>query len=340
MEYRPLARTGLRVSALGFGAAVLTQDDVDGRRDAQEKVSLALDAGVNFFDTADVYSAGASERLLGHALGSRRDGVLLSSKVRYRNGPNPNDEGLSRAHLLRSAEASLTRLGTDHIDIYHLHEWDGSTPVEETVAALDSLVRAGKIRYAGLSNFSGWQLSTLLSAARDYGVPVVSQQIHYSPVCRDAEYELMPQAMLYGHSIIVWSPLAGGLLGGRHNRTHPDKIAAWQEPPVRDVDAFLQLVDLLSGIAEETSSSIARVVLAWTSSRPGVTTLLMGGRTFEQLHESLTKPLPDLTDSQRSQIDDLTRLPLLYPYWHQLTVADRLSSIDLNLVKPHLTISD
>lgn len=337
MDYRPLGRSGLLASVIGFGAAVLNRDDSDGRREADAKVGFALDAGVNLFDTADVYADGVSERLLGRSLGHRRDEVILSSKVRFRSGPHLNDEGLSRRHIARSLEASLQRLGTDHIDLYHLHEWDGQTPVEETVAALDLAVRAGKIRYVGVSNFAGWQLGTFLAEAAGCGLPIVAQQIHYSPVCRDAEYELVPLALVHQQALLVWSPLAGGLLGGRYDRSHTDQVAAWSEPPVPDPNRFFGLLDLLRTIGDELAAPLARVALAWTSQRVGVTTLIVGGRTLDQLQSLLTGPMPDLDNEQLARIDRFTRPALLYPYWHQRSVASRLSPVDLNLLGPHLS---
>src|SRR5919109_5044423 len=225
MDYRQLGRSGLRVSALALGTmtfggrddfANVGSTDVAG---ARRQIDLCLDAGINLFDTADVYSAGLSEEILGEALDGRRDRVLLATKARMPMGDGPNDAGLSRHHLIASCEASLRRLRTDHIDLYQVHEWDGATPLDETLEALDTLVRSGKVRYVGCSNYAGWQLMKALGVSERRGLErFVSQQIYYSLQARDAEYELVPAAIDQGIGILVWSPLAGGLLSGKYRR--------------------------------------------------------------------------------------------------------------------------
>src|SRR3954469_8682338 len=243
MEYRQLGRSGLRISTItlgtmGFGgtgwASPVGRIDVEG---ARHQIALARDAGVNLFDTADVYSAGLSEQILGDALGKDRDDVLVATKVRGDMGPGPNDGGLSRHHVVRACEASLRRLGTDHVDLFQVHEWDGVTPLEETLDALDHLVRSGKVRYVGCSNYAGWQMTKALGVSERRGFQrFVSQQIYYSLQARDAEYELIPAAIDQGVGIMVWSPLAGGLLSGKYRRDQAPPegsrhLTEWNEPP-------------------------------------------------------------------------------------------------------------
>src|SRR3954447_16239283 len=276
MNYRQLGRSGLRVSALTLGtmtfggAGKFASVGTTSADDARRQVDMCIDAGVNLIDTADVYSDGASEEIVGRAIEGRRDDLLIATKARMAMGDGPNDAGLSRHHLIRSCEASLRRLGTDYIDLYQVHEWDGVTPVEETLGALDDLQRAGKIRYAGCSNFSGWQLSKALgvSERRDL-VRYVSQQIYYSLQARDAEYELVPAGLDQGVGILVWSPLAGGLLTGKYRRDHPDpevgrQLTEWGEPPVRDPERLYDIVEALVEIAEAHDVSPAQVALAYT----------------------------------------------------------------------------
>ena len=257
MDHRFLGRSGLKVSTITLGtmtfggagdfAAVGTTDLATARR----QVDIALDAGVNLIDTADVYSDGMSEEIVGQILHGRRDAALLTTKVRFGMGTGPNDEGLSRHHLIAGCEASLRRLQTDHLDLYQLHEWDGSTPLEETFAALDHLVSAGKVRYVGVSNFAGWQLMKAIGVAQRHGFPpVVSQQIHYTLQAREAEYELVPAAVDAGVGILVWSPLAGGLLSGKYRRGQQPPsgsrdLAAWGEPPVRDQELLYDIIEVL-----------------------------------------------------------------------------------------------
>src|SRR6202167_3842457 len=236
MEYRPLGRSGLRVSALTLGTmtfggrggfAAVGATDVEG---ARRQVDLCLDAGVNLIDTADVYSGGLAEEITGEVIKGRRDSLLISSKVRMSMGNGPNDAGLSRQHIIAGCEASLRRLGTDHIDIYHVHEWDGQTRLEETLSALDSLVAAGKVRYVGASNYASWQLMKALGTAERLGLPrFVRQQIYYSLQAREAEYELIPLAVDQGLGVLVWSPLAGGLLSGKYRRNRQAPAGSRQD---------------------------------------------------------------------------------------------------------------
>jgi len=349
MDYRQLGRSGLRVSALTLGTmtfggggnfAKVGNTGVEG---ARRQVDMALDAGVNLIDTADVYSTGVSEEIVGEAIKGRRDDVLLATKARMRMGEGPNDAGLSRHHLIRACEASLRRLGTDHIDLYQVHEWDGQTPLEETLGALDDLQRAGKIRYAGCSNYSGWQLSKALGVSERLGlVRFVSQQVYYSLQARDVEYELMPAGLDQGVGMLVWSPLAGGLLSGKYRRGQamPEgsrHLTDWNEPPVRDEEQTYDVIEAAVEIGAAHGVSAAQVALAWLLGRPGVTSLVIGARTDEQLADNLGAADLVLTEDERRRLDDVSLLPLIYPHWHQLaTSSDRLSAADLSLLGPHL----
>jgi aryl-alcohol dehydrogenase-like predicted oxidoreductase len=348
MDYRQLGRSGLRVSTLTLGtmtigdagpSASIGSVDLDG---ARRQIDLCLDAGVNLIDTADVYSAGASEELVGQALVGRRDRVLLATKARMPMGEEPNDAGLSRHHLIEGCEASLRRLRTDHIDLYQVHEWDGQTPLEETLDALDGLVRAGKVRYIGCSNYAAWQLVKALGISdRLHLQRFVSQQIYYSLQAREAEYELVPAALDQGLGILVWSPLAGGLLSGKYRRdAQPQEgrhLTDWDEPPVRDADQLHDIVDALVEIGEGHGVSAARVALAYTLGRPGVTSLVIGARREEQLLDNLAAAELELSADERARLDAISAPPLLYPYWHQAkTAADRLSEADLTLLGGHL----
>ncbi|WP_285567296.1 aldo/keto reductase [Actinoallomurus iriomotensis] len=349
MEYRQLGRSGLKVSVLTMGTmtfggqgnfANVGDTDVD---EARRQVDMCLEAGVNMIDTADVYSTGRSEEIVGEAVKGRRDDVLLATKVRMPMGPGPNDAGLSRHHIVSGCEASLRRLGTDHIDLYQVHEWDGVTPLEETLEALDSLVTSGKVRYVGASNYTGWQLMKALGTADRLGYQrFVSQQIFYSPQAREAEYELIPAAIDQGLGVLVWSPLAGGLMSGkyRRGRTAPEgsrQLTDWNEPPVRDEDKLYDTVDVLVDIAEGHGVSAAQVTLAYLLGRPAVTSLVIGARTGEQLADNLAAADLTLTEDERARLDKVSELPLIYPYWHQVATAqDRLSPADLSLLGPYL----
>lgn len=351
MEYRLLGRSGLKVSALTLGTMTMggkgnfAKVGNVGAAEARRQVDLALDAGVNLIDTANVYSAGASEEILGEVLDGRlgKGDVLIATKARFPMGPGPNDRGLSRHHLVRACEASLKRLRTEVIDLYQVHQWDGQTPLEETLEALDTLVRQGKVRYVGCSNYSGWHLMKALGiAARDGRQPFVSQQIHYTLEAREAEYELVPVSLDQGLGILVWSPLAGGLLSGKHrrNQSAPEgtrQLAGWREPPIRDEDRLWRIVDALVAIAEARGVSAAQVALAWLLGRPAVASVIIGARTEAQLKDNLAAAELALSTDERKRLDEVSRLPLLYPYWHQSwTASDRLGPADLSLIGPHL----
>lgn len=350
MEYRQLGHSGLKVSVLSLGTMTFGGEGKFAKTgdtnvsEAREQVAMCIDAGINLFDTADVYSAGKSEEILRQALGDKRHQVLVASKARFPMGNGPNDAGLSRHHLIRACEASLRRLNTDYLDLYQLHEWDGMTPVEETLRALEHLVSSGKVRYVGVSNFSGWHIMKHLGAAALTGsVRPVSQQIHYSLQAREAEYELLPIAQDQGLGVLVWSPLAGGLLSGKYRRNQrtPEgtrHMAQWGEPPVRDQEKLYDIIDVLVAIADARGLSAAQVALAWLLQRPTVTSVVIGARNRQQLTDNLHAASLTLNQDELRQLEDVSRLPLLYPYWHQArTAADRLSVADLLLIEPHLS---
>ncbi len=314
-----------------------------GVDEARRQVDMCLEAGVNLIDTADVYSTGLAEEILGQVLDGRRDEVLVATKVRMPMGDGPNDAGLSRQHIISGCEASLRRLRTDHIDLYQVHEWDGVTPLEETLEALNLLVREGKVRYVGCSNYAGWQLMKALGIADRRGLPrFVSQQIYYSLQARDAEYELIPAAVDQGLGVLVWSPLAGGLLSGKYRRDQrPDAgsrhLTDWNEPPVHDEDKLYDTVDVLAGIGQQHGVSAAQVALAYLLDKPAVTTLVIGARTSQQLADNLAAADLELTADDFRRLDKVSAPVLLYPYWHQAkTARDRLSPADLTLLRPHL----
>jgi aryl-alcohol dehydrogenase-like predicted oxidoreductase len=343
MRYRQLGASGLRVSVLSMGTmtfggtgsfASVGSTDLDT---ARRQIDRCLEAGVNLFDTANVYSEGRSEEILGQAVEGRRDDLLLATKVRMPMGDGPNDAGLAEC------DASLRRLRTDHIDLYQLHEWDGQTPLTETLQALDDLVHAGKVRYVGCSNYAGWQLMKALGIAEQRELPrFVSQQIHYTPQAREAEYELVPAAIDQGLGILVWSPLAGGLLSGKYRRGQaaPEQsrlLAGWDEPPVRDQEKLYDIVEVIVDVAKNRGASPAQAALAWLLDRPAVSTLIIGARTDEQLADNLGAADLELTQEERTRLDEVSRPPLLYPYWHQAkTAADRLGPADLSLLGPYL----
>jgi aryl-alcohol dehydrogenase-like predicted oxidoreductase len=349
LEYRKLGRSGLLVSSVTLGTMTfggrgafgkVGSTDVAG---ARRQVDMCLEAGVNLFDTADIYSDGESEEILGEAIKGRRDDLLLATKVRMPAGEGPNDSGLSRHHIVRQCEQSLKRLGTDHIDLYQVHEWDGLTPLEETLEALDTLVRSGKVRYVGSSNYSGWQLMKALGISERLGLQrYVSQQIHYTLQAREAEYELVPIAMDQECSILVWSPLAGGLLSGKYRRDEDAQegrhLEGWDEPPVRDQDKLYDVVDVLVEVAEGRGVSAAQVALSWLLGRPGVASVIVGARTDEQLADNLKAAELVLSEEERRGLDRASAPPLIYPFWHQAkTASDRLGPADLPLLGSRLS---
>jgi aryl-alcohol dehydrogenase-like predicted oxidoreductase len=349
MEYRALGQSGLRVSVLTMGTMTFGGSGSFknvGSTDVQEarrQVDMCLDAGVNLIDTADVYSDGQAEEIVGEVLSGRRDKLLLATKVRFAMGSGPNDAGLSRQHIISGCEASLRRLSTDHIDLYQVHQWDGQTSLEETLRALDLLVQQGKVRYIGVSNYASWQLMKALGTADRLGLPrFASQQIYYSLQAREAEYELIPLAVDQGLGVLVWSPLAGGLLSGKYRRNHEApagsrQLTDWNEPPVYDPEGLFDIVEVLVEIAEQHGVSAAQVALAYLLGRPAVTSLVIGARTGDQLADNLAAASLTLGAEERAQLDQVSAPPLIYPYWHQAKAArDRLSPADLTLLGSYL----
>lgn len=346
MDYRLLGRSGLKVSSLSIGTVTFGGDGLWGDTDlaqAKRQVDLCLDAGVNLIDTANVYADSRSEQILGDVLADgRRDRVLVATKVRFSTGKGPNDRGLSRWHIIRECENSLRRLKTDVIDLYQVHEWDGETPLEETVEALDTLIKQGKVRYVGCSNYSAWHLMKALAVADAHNWQrFVCQQIHYSLQAREAEYELVPASIDQGLGILVWSPLAGGWLSGKYTRTaKPEggrQAQGFKEPPIYDWEKLWDIVDVLNEIAQAHNVSGAQVGLAWLLQRPGVTSVIMGGRTEAQFAENLKAADLRLSAEDVARLDKVSQPPLIYPYWHQsYTASDRLGPADLVLHAPYL----
>ncbi|QLY32317.1 aldo/keto reductase [Nocardia huaxiensis] len=335
MEYRRLGASGLMVPALSFGAGTFggrgelfsAWGDTDAQQ-ARRMVDISLDAGVTLFDTADVYSDGASEEVLGEAIRGRRDQLLISTKAGLPTGPAAADAGTGRARLIKAVEASLRRLGVDHIDLFQLHAFDAGTPVEETLAALDDLVRGGKIRYVGASNFAGWQLMKSLAAADKHGFPrYVAHQVYYSLVGRDYEWELMPLGVDQGVGAVVWSPLGWGRLTGKIRRGQPlpegSRLHKTAEagPPVDD-ELLYDVVDVLDEIAAETGRTVPQIALNWLLTRPSVATVIVGARNEEQLTQNLGALGWSLTPDQVARLDKASAVTPPYPYYPYYRLPD------------------
>jgi len=336
MEYRSLGNSGLKVPVLSFGTGTF-----GGRGDffkawgnsdvseATRLVDICLDAGVNFFDTADIYSQGASEEILGKALAGRRSSVLISTKATFRMGDGPNDVGSSRYHLIQACEASLRRLGTDYIDVYHLHGFDQITPIEETLQTLNALVQSGKVRYIACSNFSGWHLMKSLAHSERYGwAKYVAHQAYYSLIGREYEWELMPLAIDQKVGTIVWSPLGWGRLTGKIRRNQPLPnvsrlhATAEQGPPV-DNDYLYRVVDVLEEVARETGKTVPQVALNWLLQRPTVANIIVGARNEEQLRQNLAAVGWNLSAAQVARLNAVSEKIPIYPYWHQRQFVER-----------------
>ncbi len=332
MEYRLLGASGLEVSILSFGTMTLGGE---GRfaamgnvqvEEARRLVEACIDAGVNLFDTADIYSFGKSEEVLGQALGAHRKEIVLATKVFNRLEPGTNKAGLSRRHIVEACEASLRRLGTDYIDLYQAHTFDSLTPLDETLRAFDDLIRAGKIRYAGCSNYSGWQLMKAHSISDRLGIHrYISQQINYSLLSREAEHELVPAGLDQRTGIMAWSPLQFGLLSGKFRRGQSkpseSRLNTLDAPGTIDEERLFRIVDTLTGIATERGISIAQVALNWVMRKPGVDTVIIGARNEQQLGDNLAAANWTLTDAEVERLDDVSALPLPYPNWHQQKFA-------------------
>ena len=333
MEYRLLGGSGFKVPVLSFGTGTFGGGDNEffkawGASDVTEAtrlVDICLEAGLTMFDSADVYSNGAAEEILGQAIKGRRDDVLISTKGGFRTGSGPNETGSSRFHLIRTVEASLRRLQTDHIDLYQLHGFDNLTPVEETLETLETLVRAGKIRYIGCSNFSGWHLMKSLAVSEKYGLSrYVAHQAYYSLIGRDYEWELMPLGLDQRVGAVVWSPLGWGRLTGKIRRGQPlpetsrlqSKMVVDSGPPVADEYVYA-VVDALRAVAKETGKTVPQIALNWLLQRPTVATLVVGARNEEQLRQNLGAVGWNLTTEQVARLDGASNKTKIYPYWHQ-----------------------
>jgi aryl-alcohol dehydrogenase-like predicted oxidoreductase len=330
VEFRRLGRSGLKVPLLAMGTATFGGGNEffrawgsTGVDEATRIVDVCLAAGVNLFDTADVYSAGLSEEILGKAIAGRRDQVLVSTKTSFAMGDGPNDVGSSRLHIVRACEASLRRLGTDYIDIYQMHGFDALTPVEETLETLDTLVRSGKVRYIGCSNFSGWHLMKSLAVSERYGWPRhVVHQAYYSLIGRDYEWELMPLALDQEVATFVWSPLGWGRLTGKIRRGQPrpetSRLPATSDngPPVDDEDLY-RVVEAIDEVAKETGKSVPQIALNWLANRPTVASIIIGARDEEQLRANLGAVGWELTGEQMARLDAASEKTPAYPYWHQ-----------------------
>jgi aryl-alcohol dehydrogenase-like predicted oxidoreductase len=332
MEYRQLGNSGLRVPVLSLGTATFGGGNdffkAWGNTQVQEAtrmLDLCLDAGVNLFDTANVYSGGMAEEILGKASAGKRNRILISTKATFPMGEGPNDFGSSRLHLIKACEESLKRLGTDYIDIYHMHGFDANTPAEETLKALEHLIESGKVRYIACSNFSGWHLMKSLSVSERHGWSrYVAHQVYYSLLNRDFEWELMPLGIEEEVGTIVWSPLAAGKLAGKYRRNEPipenSRVAQGGSPVVNteaDEVRLYDIVDVLAHVAEETGKSIAQVALNWVLQRPTVSNVIIGARNEEQLKQNLEAVGWNLSLEQIRRLDEVSEITPSYPYWHQ-----------------------
>jgi aryl-alcohol dehydrogenase-like predicted oxidoreductase len=336
MDYRRLGNSGLKVPSLCFGTGTFGGGNeffkAWGSSDVAEAtrlVDICLEAGVNFFDTADVYSSGLSEEILGKAVSKRRADVLISTKANFAMGEGPNDLGSSRYHLIAACEASLRRLGTDYIDVYHLHGFDALTPVEEVLSTFDTLVTSGKVRYIACSNFSGWHLQKSLAVSEKYGWPrYVAHQVYYSLIGRDYEWELMPLGLDQGVGALVWSPLGWGRLTGKLRRGQPLPVTSRLHktadvgPQVSD-EVLFAVVDALDEVAQETGKTVPQIALNWLLQRPTVSSVIIGARNEEQLRQNLAAAGWNLTPEQVAKLGRASEPTPAYPYWHQRQFAGR-----------------
>lgn len=336
MEYRLLGGSGLKVSTLCFGTGTFGGTTeffkawgTTGVDEARRLISVCLDAGINIFDTADIYSDGASEEILGQAVEGKRHDLLISTKATFAFGKGPNDVGSSRYHLIRACEASLKRLRTDYIDVYHMHGFDALTPVDEVLYTLDTLVRSGKVRYIACSNFSGWHLMKSLAVSERYGwAKYVAHQVYYSLVGRDYETELMPLGLDQRVGAFVWSPLGWGRLTGKIRRGEPlpsvSRLRSTAEsgPPVPE-DYLYRVIDAIDAVAKETGKSVPQIALNWLLRRPTVSSVIIGARNEAQLKDNIGAEGWKLTAEQVARLDAASEPPIPYPYWHQRQFTER-----------------
>jgi aryl-alcohol dehydrogenase-like predicted oxidoreductase len=338
MDYRFLGGSGFRVPVLTLGTGtfggkgqLFSAWGNSGVPEAKHLVDICLDNGLTMFDSADGYSDGMAEEILGKAIAGRRDKVLISTKATFRLGNGPNDVGSSRFHLINAVDGALKRLGTDYIDLFQLHAFDAMTPVEETLSTLDTLVRAGKLRYVGCSNFSGWHLMKSLAVSERYGYPrYVAHQAYYSLIGRHYEWELMPLGLDQKVGAVVWSPLGWARLTGkvRRNQLLPQVSRLQSDfnnsigPKVPD-DYLYDVIDVVEDIAKETGKTVPQIALNWLLQRPTVSTLVIGARTEQQLRDNLGAIGWNLTSDQMKRLDTVSAIPPIYPYWHQKLFSER-----------------
>lgn len=331
MEMRFLGQFGLQVSAISYGTTTFGPrddyfrklGDITDVKVARRMIEVCLEAGVNLFDSADAYSDGGSEEMLGKAIQGYRDQILLATKVFNRMGPGANDIGLSRAHIIQACEASLRRLNTDHIDLFQAHGFDALVPIEETLSAFDQLVRSGKVRYTGCSNFSAWHLMKSLAISERYGYErYASQQIFYSLLSRESEYELVPLTLDQKVGILIWSPLAGGFLSGKYRRGAAEPADS-RRSKVIDLEITISeekaydIIDTVRDIAAERGVTGSQVALNWLLRKPGVTSVIIGARNEQQLRENLQAATWRLSDDEMQRLNSVSAIPLIYPNWHQ-----------------------
>lgn len=325
MKYNLLGNTGVLVSEIGLGAMTFGGGEQWGvfgslgEKEASVLVGQALEAGVNFFDTSNIYAGGRSEEILGKAVGQKRQDVIIATKVRGRTGSGPNDIGLSRLHIMRQVEESLKRLGTDYIDLYQIHNPDQLTDWEDTLRALDDLVRSGKVRYIGASNMTGWETMKTRGISRQLGLhEFKSSQLYYSLAGREIEREIIPVLKDQNMGLLVWSPLAGGFLSGKYSRSRQgggdDRHTKMMFPPV-DLDKSYRIIDVLEEIAKERESTVARIALAWVLHQPAVTSVIVGAKRPDQLQDNLAASDIELTPDELARLDEVSKLPAEYLTW-------------------------
>ena len=332
MEFRLLGNSGLEVSVLSFGTMTLGGE---GRfaamgnvqlEEARKLVDICIDAGITTFDTADMYSNGKSEIVLGQALGARRKEIVLATKLFFRIEQGTHRMGLSRKHIIQGCEDSLRRLGTDYIDLYQAHNYDCLTPVEETMRAFDDLIRSGKVRYVGCSNYGAWQVMKALAVSRQNGLsPYISQQVNYSLLARDVENEIVPLGIDQGVGLMVWSPLQGGLLSGKYRRGEgkpaESRFNQLDMPGTVDMELVYNIADVLADIAQNRGVSASQVAINWALRKPGVDTVVIGARNERQLRDNLGAVTWSLTAEEVARLDAVSARPLPYPQWHQQRFA-------------------
>ena len=329
MKMRLLGNSGLKVTELCFGTMTFGGTSYwrtigkQTQQEADRLIQIAIDGGINFFDTADIYSDGIAEQMLGKALNRKRKDVIVATKVRGRMGSGPNDVGLSRHHIIEGCNASLKRLGTDYIDLYQVHNWDHQTPLEETMCALNDLVRTGKVRYIGCSNFTGWQLMKSLAISEKYGYArFITIQSYYSLMARDLEYEIVPLCLDQRLGILPWSPLAGGFLTGKYRRGKPRPAGARRSNPEGnflqfDEEKGYDIIDELDRITKRHDKTISQTALNYLLRKPAVSSIVIGARTPEHLADNLKSPEWELTTEEVARLDEISKPPRVYPYWMQ-----------------------